>query len=119
MDLSKVKLFCTNTQRLFDNSYYEAKGIINRLLYVLILGEKTSMSTKGKHVVPRQRGGWAVKTEGTSRASRIFETKSDAVKYARDSAKKMHGELYVHGKDGTIKERRSYGNTLCLVKDKK
>ncbi len=77
------------------------------------------MNKKGKHVVPRQDGGWAVKTTGASRASKVFEKKDDAVKYARDSAKKVHGELYVHGKDGTIKERRSYGNDPCPPKDKK
>lgn len=77
------------------------------------------MSTKGKHVVPRQNGGWAVKTAGTSRAGKVFENKVDAVKYARNSAKKTNGELYVHGKDGTIKERRSYGNDPFPPRDKK
>lgn len=77
------------------------------------------MSTKGKHVVPRQRGGWAVKTAGKSRAGKVFETKTDAVNYARGAAKKEHGELYVHGKDGTIKERRSYGNDPFPPRDKK
>jgi len=75
------------------------------------------MATKGKHVVPRQSGGWAVKTAGKSRAGRVFEKKADAVDYARDAAKREHGELYVHGKDGTIKERRSYGNDPYPTRD--
>lgn len=77
------------------------------------------MNKKGKHVVPRQPGGWAVKTAGKSRAGRVFETKADAVKYARDAAKKEQGELYVHGKDGTIQERRSYGNDPFPPRDQK
>lgn len=77
------------------------------------------MKSKDKHVVPRPRGGWAVKTTGKTRAGRVFDNKADAVSYARDVSKKEHGELYVHGKDGTIKERRSYGNDPCPPKDKK
>lgn len=77
------------------------------------------MTIKGKHVVPRQRGGWAVKTAGNTRAGKVFENKAEAVKYARDAAKKLNGELYVHGKDGTIKERRSYGDDPFPPRDKK
>ncbi|MEM6797092.1 MAG: DUF2188 domain-containing protein [Acidobacteriota bacterium] len=67
------------------------------------------MSEKGKHVVSRPRG-WAVVTAGKSRAGKVFETQDAAVRYARDAAKRVHGELYVHRKDGTIQERRSYEN---------
>ncbi|MEM9294034.1 MAG: DUF2188 domain-containing protein [Acidobacteriota bacterium] len=74
---------------------------------------------KNKHVVPRQVGGWAVKTAGKTRATRVFPRKEDAIKYARDAAKRVHGELYVHGKDGTIKERRSYGNDPFPPRDKR
>lgn len=67
------------------------------------------MTGKGKHVVPRH-DGWAVRSSGASRAAKVFDNRQEAVSYARGLAKKAHGELYVHGKDGTIKERRSYGN---------
>jgi hypothetical protein len=77
------------------------------------------MSKMGKHVVPRQGGGWAVKTAGKARAGKVFDNKGEAVKYARDAARKEHGELYVHGKDGTIKERRSYGKDPFPPRDKK
>jgi hypothetical protein len=49
----------------------------------------------------------------------VFENKAAAVQYAREVAKKGHGELYVHGKDGTIKERRSYGKDPFPPRDKK
>jgi hypothetical protein len=68
------------------------------------------MNAKSKHVIPRQRGGWAVKSAGATRAGKVFENKAEAIKYARDTAKKEHGELYVHGKDGTVKERTNYGS---------
>lgn len=68
------------------------------------------MTSKDKHVVPSQKGGWAVRTAGASKAARNFDTKEKALSYARDSAKREGSELYVHRKDGVITERRSYGN---------
>ncbi|MEY4808923.1 MAG: DUF2188 domain-containing protein [Cyanobacteriota bacterium] len=75
------------------------------------------MTKKGTHVVPRDNG-WAVRKEGASRASKIFTTQADAVKYARELAQKEKAELYVHRRDGTIRERDSYGNDPFPPKDK-
>lgn len=63
-----------------------------------------------QHVVPDQRGAWSVRKEGADRATRVFSTKGDAVAYARDLAKKAGGELYVHAKDGSIRDKVTYGN---------
>jgi len=75
------------------------------------------VTKKGTHVVPRDNG-WAVRKEGASRASKIFTTQADAVKYARELAQKEKAELYVHRRDGTIRERSSYGNDPFPPKDK-
>jgi Uncharacterized protein conserved in bacteria (DUF2188) len=72
-----------------------------------------------KHVVPSGTGGWAVKNSGATRASRTFETQQQAVTYARDAAKKGGTELYIHGRDGTIKDKRSYGNDPMPPRDKR
>ena len=77
------------------------------------------MSSKGKHVVPSQRGGWAVRSTGARRAARVFNNKKQAVEFAREFAQKESGELYVHGRDGTIKERRSYGKDPFPPKETK
>lgn len=71
------------------------------------------MSKAKQHVVPNQSGGWAVRKSGASRVSRVFGTQSDAVTYARDRARKAGSELYVHGRDGTVKERESYGSAAA------
>ncbi len=63
-----------------------------------------------QHVVPDQRGVWSVRKQGADRATRVFSTKGDAVAYARDLAKKAGSELYVHGKDGSIRDKETYGN---------
>ena len=75
------------------------------------------MTKKGTHVVPRNVG-WAVKKEGASRASKNFTTQADAVKFAKQLAQKEKAELYVHRRDGTIRDRLSYGNDPFPPKDK-
>lgn len=66
------------------------------------------MTAKARHVVANVAGGWSVRSSGASRASRNFDSQSDAVSYARKLAKKEQVELYVHGQDGMIRERNSY-----------
>lgn len=66
------------------------------------------MSTKGQHVVP-SGGRWSVRRAGASRASGTYETQGEAIEKARTLAKNQGTELYVHGRDGRIRERNSYG----------
>lgn len=67
------------------------------------------MAKKNQHVVPKD-GEWAVRRDGASRASKVFNTQSEAIKFARNQAMKHSGELYIHNADGSILDRRSYGN---------
>lgn len=77
------------------------------------------MAKPSKHVVPSSSGGWAVKNSGAVRASKTFDTQQHAVDYATTAAKKTRTELYIHGRDGTIKDKRSYGNDPMPPRDKK
>ena len=67
------------------------------------------MSKKGQHVVP-SGAGWSVKKAGSSRASSTHPTQADAIDAGRRVAKNQGTELYIHGTDGRIRERNSYGN---------
>ncbi len=68
------------------------------------------MSKKSNHVVPsKDRGRWDVKKSGSTRASKSFDRKEDAVKYGRKLSRKEKTELYIHKKDGRIQDRNSYG----------
>lgn len=58
----------------------------------------------------KAKGGWAVKKSGSTRASKSFRTKDEAVRYGREKSKSEKTELYIHKKDGTIQNRNSYGN---------
>lgn len=64
---------------------------------------------KNKHVVPH-KNGWAVKAEGNKQASSVHSTQKEAIKQARQEAWSNRSELFIHGKDGRIRERDSHGN---------
>lgn len=67
------------------------------------------MSKPGQHVVP-SAGGWRVVRAGAARASSVHDTQAEAVAAATRIARNQRTELYVHGRDGRIRERNSYGN---------
>lgn len=69
---------------------------------------RSAMSKRGQHVLP-SGGRWSVRTAGATRASGTFETQKEAVKNAREKARREGTELYVHGRDGRIRERSSFG----------
>lgn len=77
------------------------------------------MAKTQKHVVPSPARGWAVKNSGSTRASKVFATQAAAISYARDAAKKEKTELFIHGRDGTIKERNTYGRDPLPPRDKR
>ena len=81
------------------------------MLYWLA-GEKqglVAMAGTGQHVVPRD-GRWAVRKGGAERVTRRYDTQREAVDAAREIARKQRTEVFVHGRDGRIRERNSYGN---------
>jgi hypothetical protein len=66
------------------------------------------MSKKGQHVVP-SGGKWSVRSAGANRASGTFETQKEAIDSARKKARREGSELYIHGRDGRIRDRSSFG----------
>lgn len=65
---------------------------------------------KNQHVTPHKNGGWQVKGEENSKATAKTKTQSEAKDIAKVFAKKNKSELIIHGKDGKIREKSSYGN---------
>lgn len=65
--------------------------------------------SSSQHVVRNPKGGWSVLRSGAERASKVFETQRDAVAYARDLAQRQGLELFIHGRDGQVRERSSFG----------
>ena len=76
------------------------------------------MAKRNQHVVPLGTG-WAVKGERSQKFTVITSTKREAVSVARNIAKNNNSELVIHGKDGKIQDKDSYGNDPNPPKDKK
>jgi len=62
-----------------------------------------------QHVVPRG-DDWAVVGEGNGRDTSHHDTQLQAIEAAREIARNQQSELLVHGENGRIRERSSYGN---------
>jgi hypothetical protein len=67
------------------------------------------MMGKNQHVVPNG-DQWAVKGEGNTKNTRITPTQREATEVARTIARNQQSELLIHGKNGHIRQRDSYGN---------
>lgn len=68
------------------------------------------MSKSDRHVIPRSDGTWSVRQSGATKASKVFQKQSDAIEYARHDAKNASVELYIHGRDGSIRAKDSYSS---------
>jgi ketosteroid isomerase-like protein len=67
------------------------------------------MPNKGDvHVTPGDNG-WRVEVEGSGQARSTHRTQKAAAKAGRDVAKSNKSELLIHGRDGRIRDRRTYG----------
>ncbi|UUC44763.1 DUF2188 domain-containing protein [Flavobacterium cerinum] len=65
---------------------------------------------KNQHITPHPDGGWQVKGEGNTKATVITDTQQEAIDAGRNIAKNQQSELLIHGRNGQIRARDSYGN---------
>lgn len=63
-----------------------------------------------QHVTPHPKGGWQVIGGGNSRATVRTETQQQAIDIAREIAINQRSELLIHGENGRIRQKNSYGN---------
>ena len=63
-------------------------------------------------------GDWAVKRAGSERAARVYKTQKEAEQFGRELARKDKTEFVLHGRDGKIRDKDSYGNDPFPPRDK-
>jgi hypothetical protein len=68
------------------------------------------VSNKNYWTSKRTDGKWAVKKEGSIRASSIHDNQESAWKETRRLARGEGSEAFLKGKNGKIRTRNSYGN---------
>lgn len=64
---------------------------------------------KNIHIIKKDKE-WIIKKAGNKKASASFDTQKKAIDYGRRIAKKDTVEILIHGKNGKIRERDTYGN---------
>jgi len=73
---------------------------------------------KNQHVV-KKNDKWIVKGEGNDKITKSFDTQKEAIEFAKQIAQNQESEVVIHGKDGKIRDKDSYGNDPNPPKDKK
>lgn len=71
---------------------------------------------KGDVHVVRGKTGWRVEIEGRPRAQSTHDTQAAARETALGIARRSGCELLVHGRNGQIRERNSYGKAPATNK---
>lgn len=74
---------------------------------------------KNQHVVLHGRGEWAVKGEGNRKAITVTKTQNEAISVAIRICKNQKSEVIIHGTNGRIRDKDSYGNDPFPPRDKK
>jgi hypothetical protein len=67
------------------------------------------MSRDKDVMVYTTKNGWAVKSNGSSRAAGVYDTQAEAKRRGRQIAMNKSSELSIQGRDGKIREKHSYG----------
>lgn len=73
---------------------------------------------KNQHVVPYD-DKWAVRGEGSSKITSDHRTQEVAINAARRIAINQQSEVVIHGKNGKIRDKDSYGPDPYPPRDRK
>lgn len=77
----------------------------------IIRSEFKNVIIMAKQVHVTKRGnGWAVQSTGSEKAAKITSTQKEAIEIGKSIAQNQQSELVIHGTDGKIREKNSYGN---------
>ncbi|CAG9172988.1 DUF2188 domain-containing protein [Cupriavidus respiraculi] len=68
------------------------------------------------HVVPADGDGWAVEIEGGDGPLARFDTQEEAIAEGTERAQQYRVELLIHGRDGKIRARNSFGHDPRNIK---
>ncbi len=70
---------------------------------------------KNQHVV-KTSNGWGVRGDNNSKITKNYDTQKEAFNRAREIAINQKSEVLIHGENGKIREKNSYGKDPCPPK---
>jgi hypothetical protein len=86
--------------------------VVTKLLFI-----PQNIKTMGKNVhVVKHPQGWAAKVAGNEKATKVTATQKEAENAAIKIATNQKSEVVIHGRDGKIREKNSYGNDPSKIK---
>jgi hypothetical protein len=77
------------------------------------------MGKPNVHITPDGDGGWQSIRAGADRAGSLHDTQAEAIEAGRETAQREEVELVIHGRDGRIRDKDSFGNDPCPPRDRK
>lgn len=79
--------------------------------------QKEVQMSKGKNQHVTKHGeNWQVLGAGNSKATKVVSTQGEAITIAKEIAINQNSELVVHGRNGRIREKDSFGNDPRNIK---
>ncbi len=82
--------------------------LMDAIIVVLLVIHDDAMG-KNQHVVKTPEG-WGIRGENNVKITKNFDTQEQAFQKAREIAINQQSEVFIHGENGKIRERNSYGN---------
>lgn len=73
---------------------------------------------KNQHITKKDNN-WRVIGEGNKKSTKNFDIQKEAIEFGRKIAINQKSELVIHGLDGKIRDKDSYGNDTCPPRDTK
>lgn len=67
---------------------------------------------KNQHVV-KTPNGWGVRGDNNLKITKNYDTQKEVFNRAREIAINQKSEVLIHGENGKIREKNSYGNDPC------
>jgi hypothetical protein len=63
-------------------------------------------------VFPSTDGNWVVRKTGSVSPTKSFDTQAEAINFARKYSRSRGAVLYIHKKNGLVREKNSYKKQL-------
>lgn len=83
---------------------------LGRASLTVVRSNRIRATMKSYHVVPHKDGGWAVRRSGSSRVLSRHPTQAEAISRGREISRNQMAELFIHQRNGRIRDRDSHGN---------
>jgi hypothetical protein len=83
------------------------RRIYSKRLGTSVAESARPVNSRKFHVVTGEGEKWSVVADGNTRATKVFNTKGGAIRFAKETAVKISGEVIIHKDSGEVEERVS------------